>query len=645
MGERSFKTYEFGEFRLKTDDGTLWCGGERLAVTQKVVEMLTLLLENRGRVVTRDEILECLWPGTYVDENNLAVTVSMLRKALGESANVAKLIETIPRKGYRFNGDVRLSTSEIIVAESEYERAVIETTQIDDEGASRAIAQLQTRSNRQRAVLMFVAAGLLILAGSLGWSYVNGRGPFSPPPVYSVAVMPLKDLSGEDNGRQLSIGIADSLITKLSSVRGLSVRPMSSVTPYVDKDVSAIDVGRELTVDAILEGTIQRFGENYRISVQVVNVKDNQVMWANVLEQNSASIFEFQRAISAQVTDALAFKISEQDRRRMTGKPTENAEAYREQLIGRFFFNKRTPEDLRKAIPHFERAIELDPAFSDPLAGLAATYMLLSDSGFGDIPPAEGYPKAESFARMALRLDESQAEAHAVLGYVETGYGWDPVSGEKQLRRAIELSPSLASAHLWLGWNLIMQQRFYEANDALARAAELDPTSLTVLSDLGYPAFFSGDYDRATELFRRAIERDRNYAAARFNLWRSLFYGGRYDEASAELDAISTLLPSDTPVLMMARGCTLVRQGKHSEARQLYYKLRERQRAGEFITPNFTATLAAELNETDGFFTDLETFLKERNDYLPYLKFAPEFRQYHDDPRFQDVLSRAGLGG
>jgi DNA-binding winged helix-turn-helix (wHTH) protein/TolB-like protein/Tfp pilus assembly protein PilF len=645
MGHRNYIDYEFGEFRLIAEDGTLWCGSERIAITQKAVELLTLLLENRGRVVSREEILERLWLDTFVDENNLSVTVSMLRKAFGEKADNPKLIETIPRKGYRFIGDVKISTNDLVVAEREYTRAVIEHIEIDDENAGLAIAQLQKRTRLQRLALVFVAFGILLLAGLIGGTYLKGMGPFSAPAVYSVAVMPLKDLSSDENGRQMSYGLTDSLITKLSAIRGLSVRPMSAVMPLAEKELPATAIGQELKVDAVLEGTIQRGGDKYRVSVQIVNARDNQVLWANVIEQRLTEPFDLQRLLAAQVANAIAFRISDEDRKRLSRQPTRNAEAYSEHLLARFFLNKRTVEDLNKALPHFERSIELDPAFAEPYAGIASAYMLLSDSGFAGIPPDQGYPKAKTFAAKALELDETIAEAHAVLGNVELAYAWNVVEGERQLRRAIELNPSLSTAHLWLGWNLIVQQRFFEADEAIARAAELDPTSMVIAADLGYPAFFSGDYDRATERFRIALERDRNFSAARFNIWRSLFYGGRYDEASAELDNLESLVPKDLPVLIMARGCTLARQGRSAEAKGLYDSLRERQRSGEFITPNLTATLAAELDDKDGFFRDLETFLSERIDYTLYIKFAPEFKQYHADPRFQSILERAGLGG
>lgn len=644
MAEANDKIYEFKEFRLVTEDGTLWRGKERIPITQKTVELLTLLIEHRGRVVSRDHILERLWPDTYVDENNLSVTVSMLRKAFGESAENAKLIETIPRKGYRFIGDVNLSADDLLIAEREYTRAVIETTQVDDEMALHALSQLQTGSRRQTAILSVVVIGLVTLTAAVVWLYLSNSGPFASPSVYSVAVMPFQNMSAEETDRQMSHGLTDSLITKLSAVRGLSVRPMSAVSALSDKEMSAVAVGKELDVDAVLEGTIQRNGETYRISVQIVNAKDNQVIWANVIEQRSSQIFDFQRLIAAQVSDALAFKLSDQDRKRLTRLPTNNAEAYREYLLGRFFLNKRTSDDLKKAIPHFERSIELDPQYSDAFSSLAVVHMLMSDSGFGVTPPDQGYPKAIEYASKAIELDESSAEAFAVLGNVETGYRWNAIAGEKHLRQAIDLNPSLSSAHLWLGWNLIVQERSYEADDAFSRAADLDPTSLIIATDRGYPAFFAGDYGRATSQFRLALERDVNFIPARFNLWRSMFYSGDHSGASSELNSISTLVPADSPILLMARGCTFARTGKIAEARQLYTELKKRQRDGEYITPNFSATLAAELEESDDVLSDLEMLLRDKNDYAPYLKFAPEFRKYRSDPRFQSLVNHATLG-
>lgn len=641
MAERDFPIYEFGEFRLLVEDGSFWREDERIAVTQKSLELLIFLLENPNRVVSRDEIIERIWPETFVDENNLSVTVSMLRKALGTDA--AALIETIPRKGYRLNGEVSVINGGEIIAQREFTRTTIERIEFDDSETTNAIAQLGRKANRQSIYVAGIFVAIVLLSGILAWSYLRRADPLSRPTNRTVAVLPFNDLSADEKGRQFSIGLADSLITKLAGIRGLTVRPMSSVIASGDEKLTAESAGRLLNVDVVLEGTIQRDGEKYRVSVQLVNAKDNQVLWANVLEESSQNLFGFQRMLSSQVADALAFKLSADERNQLTRQPTVNAEAYRTYILARFYFNKRTSDDLRSAKTQFDQAISLDPLFAEAHSGLAATVLLLSDSGYSAIPPAEGYPAARVSAERAIELDPTNAEAHAVRGQLLTAFDWKISEGERSLRRAIELNSSFSTAYQWLGWNLIIQRRTSEAADSFRRAMELDPISPAIASDQGYPAFFAGDFDTAAEKFKAALVLDKNYPATRLNIWRALFYGGRLDEAAMELNAIATWAPTNVPILMMARGCTLARTGRTAEARAIYDELISRRSKGEFIAPNFTATLAAELGLADDVFSDLDRFVKDRNDYTTFLTFAPEFERFRTDPRFADILLRAGI--
>lgn len=641
MAERDFPIYEFGEFRLLVEDGSFWREDERIAVTQKPLELLTLLLENPNRVVTREEIIERIWPDTYVDENNLSVTVSMLRKSLGPDANI--LIETIPRKGYRLNGDVSVTNGVELISKRELTRTTIERIEIDDSETTNAIAQLGRKAGRQSYYLAAIFAALVLLVGILGWSYLRRDDPLSRQTNRTVAVLPFIDLSADEKGRQFSIGLADSLITKLAGIRGLTVRPMSSVLTAGDEKLTAESAGRLLNVDAVLEGTIQRDGENYRVSVQLVNAKDNQVIWANVLEEKSQNLFGFQRLLSSQVADALAFKLTADERNQLTRQPTVNAEAYRAYILARFYFNKRTGDDLRSAKVQFVQALEYDPLFAEAHSGLAATNLLLSDSGYAAIPPAEGYSAARVSAEKAIELDPTNAEAYAVRGQLLTGYDWKISEGERSLRKAIELNSSYSTAYQWLGWNLIIQRRTSEASDSFQRALELDPISPAIASDQGYPAFFAGDFGAAAEKFKAALVLDKNYPSTRMNIWRSLHYAGRLDEAAAELAAVAQVALPETPVLMMARGCTLAKSGKVDEARLIYDELIRRRSKGEFIAPNFTATLAAELNLADDVFSDLDRFVKDRNDYTMFLSFAPEFDKFRNDPRFAEILARASI--
>lgn len=425
MGEANDKIYEFKEFRLVTEDGTLWRGKERIPITQKTVELLTLLIEHRGHVVSRDHILERLWPETYVDENNLSVTISMLRKALGENAMRSDMIETIPRKGYRFNGDVRATPAiDEIIAVREITRAVVEQTHFEDENASQTLIALQKGSRRHRAMLAILSVTLGAVIAVLSIGYLIQKIPFSTRKVYSIAVLPLRNLTGSEAEQALAYGVTDSVVTKLSKVRGLAVRPIASVADLTDVQTDTVQIGKRLGVDAVLEGSIQRSGDLYRVSIRIHSIADDQIIWGSTIEHQVSQVFDLQRLIALQALEGLAVKLSDIDQRGLRGSPTEDPEAYREYAIGRFHLAKRTPTDIRRAIAKFENAIEQDVAFAGAFAGLATSYMLLSDSAIGVMSPKDGFPKAIDFANKAIALDPDCAEAHAVLGYSKTGYEW-----------------------------------------------------------------------------------------------------------------------------------------------------------------------------------------------------------------------------
>ncbi|MBV6496368.1 MAG: hypothetical protein DYH05_02860 [Acidobacteria bacterium ACB1] len=643
MSEPANRSYEFGDFRLSGEDGILWRGGEKVPVTQKAIDLLELLLSSNGRLVTRAEIIEKLWPETYVDENNLSVTVSMLRKALGDP----KLIETIPRKGYRFIGDVRSSshTESIDKADGrELVRVVIERTEIEND-AGPALERLEARTRRHSHLLVAMAGMALLFAVAAGWWFISRTDVVGQrsEKYRQLAVLPFRDLSADRSNRDLSIGITDAVITRLASIRGLSVRPVSSVVIFADEPASIPDAAKMLRVDAILEGTIQKDGDRYRISAQLVNAADQRVLWADVFEEDRAGIFLVQKTISGYVADALSFQLTAEERKQFARPMTENSEAYRSYLLGRAFLAKRTNDGLVRAIEYFDRSIELDPAFGEAYAGRATTNMLLSDSSFAARPPSVGYPLAEADANRALEIDPNNVEATAVLGMVIISYRWNLPEGEKLLRRAIELNPSYSTAYQWLSWALIAQGRTSEAEQSIDRAAELDPTSAIVTAERGFPAYFSGDLDRAESRFREALDLDRHFPTSRFLVWRALNFAGKAEAAEAELNIIKNLLREDEPVYQVAKGCTLSRLGHAKEARAIYDSLRERHQKGEFISPSYTAVLAAELGLDDDVFADIEAILKERNDYALYLWTAPEFAKYRSDPRFAEIIAKSGI--
>ena len=640
MSGRDEQIYDFGGFRLKTEDGTLWRGEDRIAVTQKSIELLTLLVENQGRVVTRNEIIEKIWADTFVDENNLSVTVSMLRKALANTPESANLIETIPRKGYRFNGEVAATPDAQRYSEHEFIRTVIENTQIDAEVTTNAIARLNRRTSRQTLYLAGVAVGIMLLAGILGWSYLRKKDALSSPSSRTLAVLPFRDLSADERGRQFSIGLADSLITKLAGIRGLSVRPMSAVLPFAASQDSPQKIGENLKVETVLDGTIQRAENRLRVSLQLIDTASNQVIWAGSFEEQEQNLFKFQDAFPQNITEALRFKLSGEQQSELARRDTENPEAYRLYLTARYFFSQNRGDSIVKAVELYEQAVKLDDRYALAYTGIGESYIMLGESAFGALPPAEAYQKATVAVQKALSINPNLAEAYMILGNAQIKHEWNIEAGDIAYRKTIALSPNFARVHLLLAWNLIRQSRFEEAEIEMRRAAELNPTSLEIAAESGYPAFFAGDYNKAILLFGQAVEFDKNLISARLSLCRALQHAGRYGEAWAEVEAVEKNVGRGIPLIEMVRGRTLALQGKTTAAQEIYETLVSRRQKGEYISPLYLAILSADLNNREAVFGWLAECYAERNDYLLQLSYAPEFIRLHDDPRYQDLLAK-----
>ena len=509
------------------------------------------------------------------------------------------------------------------------------------------------RRNRTSTALTAILF-LFVAAIAASWGYFLWRSPHDKkaPQIVSttssrtIAVLPLKNLSTEKGDEFLSIGLTDALITRLGNIRALAVRPTSTVLSFTaDNGLTAQQVGEKLKVENILEGTIERVAEKLRVSLRLIKTKDGSVVWTGTFSEDPSAGFKIQGSISQRVADAMQIQMAGDEREKLARGETANPEAFRLYLKARYFWSKRTPDDLRRAVDLFEQSARLDPRFAQAFAGIASCYTLLGGSDFSAISPAEGAAKARAAASKAIDLDPNLAEPQAVLGSVEMNYDWNAVAGEQSFRRAIEINPNNPTAHQWLGWCLIAGSRFTEAEAEFRLARELDPTSLIIANDSCEPAFFAGDYEAAIRQLKQVLETDKNFAGAHVALWRALHEAGRYDEARAEIDAVEALVGRDIPILLMARGRTLAMSGRPDEARKILSSLSERKQKGEYISPLYIAMIAAELDDRDATFLWLDEAFAERSDYLVYLPIAPEFNRLHNDPRFQHLVRRVGLQG
>jgi serine/threonine-protein kinase len=478
------------------------------------------------------------------------------------------------------------------------------------------------------AVVLAVSVGVyLLMRGDKNTEKLGGG-------VKSIAVLPFKPLVATSGDEVLELGIADTLITKLSNVRQIVVRPTGAVLKYTDPQQDLTAVGRELGVDAVLDGSLQRFGDQLRVTVQLVSVRDGALLWTYQCDEPYADLFAVQDAISEQVAQALVEKLTGQEQRRLTKRYTDNTQAYHLYLQGRYFWNKRTVQNLRKAIEHFEQAIRLDPSYALAYAGLADSYVLLNH--YSPAPMSDAFPRARDAAQRALRIDNSLAEPHAALGCVKYNYEWDWPGAEIEFQRAIELNPNDATAHQWYGECLMYQGRLDETLVELALAQTLDPLSAVINTQLGAPYQYRRQCDQAMERFRKVLELEPDFGLA-------FYYMGRcYEQKLMYEEAVSAYRKMSQVSGLAEAGYVYGVWGRPAEARAVLNTLMEMSQQHD-ISPYLLATVHAGLNEKEPALAQLEEAYQQRDARLVLLKVNAHFDRLRDDPRFQDLLRHIGL--
>ena len=457
--------------------------------------------------------------------------------------------------------------------------------------------------------------------------------------ITSLAVLPFKPIGGEDEDDYLGLGMADALITKLSNIREINVRPTSAVRKYGAQSQDPMAAARELGVEAVVEGSVQKVGEQVRVTVQLVSVRDGTPLWGQKFDEQFSNIFAVQDQISEQVARALTLSLSGAEKERLTKRYTENSEAYRLYLKGRYFWNKRTVEGLRKGISYFNEAVEKDPSYALAYVGLADSYSLLSD--YGGLPPKEAYPQAKRAAMRAVELDERLAEAHATLAYIKTGYDWDWPGAEEGFRRAIELNPNYETAHQWYAEYLSGMGRHQEAIAEIRRAREVNPLSLIINAVEVSVLCIAREYDQGISQGRKALEMDPHFAEVYGYLKRCYDQKGMYKEAIAAQQMRRKLAGLDPPET------TALREAAAATSSRVYWQKRLEQELedskGALSTGFEMAEIFAQLGEKDQAFAWLERAYEERSFMMLYLKVAPNLDALRTDPRFADLLRRVGL--
>jgi serine/threonine protein kinase/TolB-like protein/Tfp pilus assembly protein PilF len=456
-------------------------------------------------------------------------------------------------------------------------------------------------------------------------------------PIDSLAVLPLANGSLDASTEYLSDGITESIINTLSQLPQLKVMARATVFRYKGREVDAQEVRRDLGVRAVMMGRVLQFGDNLVIKTELIDTEDGSQLWGEQYKRKAADIFEVQEEISKEISEKLKLKLTGEEKKLLGKRYTDNTEAYRLYLKGRFCLSKTTKEALNNAIKNFRQAIDVDPDYALAYAGLADAYYALSSN---HLPANEAMPKARAAAQQALQLDNTLAEAHASLGLVKAFYEWDWAGAEGEYRRAIELNPGYASAHHWYGWYLALMGRLNEAIAEVKQASELDPLSLEINTDLGLSFFFARQYESAIEQFEKAIEMDPNSIWTRFFLGWAREQKGDYDEAIAEYRKAAQL--DDAPLIMAALGHTFVMAGRRDEAQRVLEEMKQ-MAASRHVSPYHFAIIHAALGNRDEAFEELEQSYRARSEALVWLKVDPRLDMLRTDPRFIDLQRRVGL--
>jgi len=615
------QTYSFDGFTVDLARSCLLRDGEEVKLRPKSFEALKYLVEHTGRLISKEELIGVLWPDSLVTPGSLVQCLRDVRLALGDEEQ--EYIKTVPRRGYIFNAEVRAAPVE---------------------GHSRSGEQcsVPTVGSAQRVNLSKKAWAFLLLPIILTVALFyflptrSSKSLTAEPAIKTIAVLPFKPLSADERDEYFGLGMADALITRLGNLRQIIVRPTTSIRKYAEQEKDPLVAGREQRVDAVLEGSIQRSGDKVRVTMRLLNVQDGAALWSYKCEEYCTDVFAVQDTISEKVALALALKLTGEERARLTERYTNNTEAFQAYLLGRYFWNKRTEESMKKGVEYFEQAREQDPRFALAYVGLADSYNVLGFYAY--LAPQEAFPRAKAAATEALKLNDRLAEAYNSLAYASLYYDWDWAAAERDFKRALDLNPNYAVAHQWYGNYLTAMGRWEEALAEFKRARELDPLSLVINAVPAWTCFYARQYDRAIDQCHKTFELDQNFVLAHVWLAQAYERKGLRAQAIAELQEALKLAPG-APEVIAALAHAYAASGSKDKARQLLGELQTLTRQ-RYVSPYHIALAYVGLGEYEQAFTWLEKSFKDRQNILVFIKHDPRLDELRADARFQYLLRR-----
>jgi TolB-like protein/DNA-binding winged helix-turn-helix (wHTH) protein/tetratricopeptide (TPR) repeat protein len=628
----------FGVFELELQSGRLRKHGLKVKLQEKPFQVLALLLERPGEVVTREELRRQLWPAdTFVDfDHSVNTAVNKLREALGDSAENPRFIETLPRHGYRFIAPTHAAAGAI--HGSPLPAALEDRRDVSGSAAVETARGTPARASRRKLWLAGTGLGVVgLLAVVLFRTGFVRRGPpvAAPiPAIHSLAVLPLENLSGDPEQEYFAEGMTDELITTLGQVSALRVISRTSVMRYKDTKEPLPQIARELNVDAIVEGSVLRSGDRVRITANLLYAPADRHLWSETYERDLGDVLALQSDVARAIVKQIRVKVTPQEQVRLSSARPVNPEAHRLYVLGQVYWNKQTGEGDKSAIDYFQRAIKVDPAYAPAYAALAESLMWFSSGA----PPKDRFPRARAAARKALEIDPASAEAHAALAFAYFDYDWDWAAAEKEYKRAIELNPNSAKAHHWYSVYLSAMRRYAEGIREAQRAQQLDPLSPRMSQNLAIRYIFAREFDKALRQSRETASLFPEYAPIYDDFEAIYIAQHRYPEAVAARQK-GYSLEGMSAAEVAALGQAYAKGGIRGYYPWQLRRLRELSKHS-YVPASSFAYVFAGLGEKDHAFSYMAKAYQERDRRFALLQVTLGWDPLRSDPRFRDYLRR-----
>lgn len=632
------KLYLFDDVTVDGENFRVQKNGQCVTLTPRAFDVLIFLIENDGHVVEKQEIFDSVWKDTIVTDNALTKIIKEIRHALEDSANHPRYVETVPKRGYRFIGKVKKNSNQNGV---KIERTPNRGNNRSNKNPLSQYRQIiSPRFVFSKKALALPALGLISILAFAAWFLFGQKAAEnSPSTIRSVAVLPFKPLNAESRNESLEIGMAETLITRLGNLKRLTVRPVSAVRKYTNLQQDPVKAGREIQVEAVLDGSIQKSGERVRITVRLISVVNGATLWSDQFDENFTDIFKVQDSIAGQITDAFALQLSKQEKERLARHYTDNPEAYQLYLRGQFLWHRRQQRWTEDSLDYYLQALEKDSNFALAYIGAADAYIMLS--GQRKISMREAEAKARPYITKALEIDNTLAQAHNALAELKYQYEYDWSGAEKEFKTAIDLNPNVGWIRQAYGWFLMSLSRFEEAAAQMEKAGELDPSSLTINIGRGRLYYYSRKYDRAIEHFQNILAVEPNEGSARFSLFTTYEQNGMYREAAETFVEIMRRNRAKSEKIEEFQEDFRI-SGREGCLRKQLETLERKAKTGS-IDHYGLANLYVRLGEKDKAFAHLEKVFEMRDPTIIQFKIEPLYDNLRDDPRYVELLRKINL--